>query len=41
MAMALATLAVLHPVRIEDPEVVGKSYPDFFTDLEQLGFVTE
>ena len=37
MAMALAPLALLHPVTIEDPEVVGKSYPDFFRDLEMLG----
>jgi 3-phosphoshikimate 1-carboxyvinyltransferase len=41
MAMALATLAIRHPVRIEDPDVVKKSYPDFFTDLQTLGFVVE
>ncbi|WP_368671734.1 3-phosphoshikimate 1-carboxyvinyltransferase [Lewinella sp. W8] len=41
MAMALAPLALLHPVRIEDPMVVGKSYPDFYHDLESLGFVVE
>lgn len=40
MAMALAPLALLHPVRIEDPQVVEKSYPAFFTDLQQLGFQT-
>jgi len=38
MAMALAPLALQHPIRIEDPEVVGKSYPDFYRDLETLGF---
>jgi 3-phosphoshikimate 1-carboxyvinyltransferase len=38
MAMALATLAVRGPVRIEDPDVVKKSYPDFFRDLERVGF---
>ncbi|MEO0731497.1 MAG: 3-phosphoshikimate 1-carboxyvinyltransferase [Bacteroidota bacterium] len=38
MAMALAPLALLHPVRIEDPEVVGKSYPDFYRDFATLGF---
>ncbi len=41
MAMALAPLALLHPVRIENPEVVGKSYPDFYTDFGKLGFRTE
>ncbi|HLU93997.1 MAG TPA: hypothetical protein VKZ54_07730 [Membranihabitans sp.] len=39
MAMAFAPLAVLHPVRIEEPEVVSKSYPDFWVDLERLGFI--
>lgn len=39
MAMALAPLALLHPLTIEDPEVVGKSYPGFFEDLSGLGFV--
>lgn len=38
MAMAFAPLALLHPVRIEEPEVVVKSYPDFWKDLEILGF---
>ena len=37
MAMALAPLALLHPVRIEDPGVVEKSYPDFWGDLGDLG----
>ncbi len=37
MAMALAPLALLGPVHIEDPEVVGKSYPDFYADLSKLG----
>ena len=39
MAMAFAPLAVLHPVIIEEPEVVSKSYPDFWVDLERLGFI--
>ncbi len=38
MAMALAPLALAHPVRIEAPGVVDKSYPDFYRDLEQIGF---
>ncbi|MFK8163429.1 MAG: 3-phosphoshikimate 1-carboxyvinyltransferase [Lewinella sp.] len=41
MAMAMAPLALLHPIKIEDPEVVGKSYPDFYRDFERLGFVVE
>lgn len=38
MAMAFAPLAVLHPIIIEEPSVVSKSYPDFWIDLEKLGF---
>lgn len=42
MAMALAPLALQHPVLIEDPMVVEKSYPDFYRDFQKLGFkVTE
>ena len=37
MAMALAPLALRHAVGIEDPEVVGKSYPGFWDDLRTLG----
>ncbi len=37
MAMAFAPLALLHPIRIEDPMVVVKSYPEFYDDLAQLG----
>lgn len=39
MAMALAPLALLlGPLKFEQPEVVAKSYPAFWTDLAQLGF---
>lgn len=38
MAMALAPLAMLGAIDIEDPEVVGKSYPAFWEDLKKLGF---
>jgi 3-phosphoshikimate 1-carboxyvinyltransferase len=38
MAMAFAPLALLGDVDIEDPKVVVKSYPDFWKDLESLGF---
>ena len=39
MAMAFAPLAMLGEIKIEEPNVVIKSYPDFWSDLEQLGFV--
>lgn len=38
MAMAFAPLALLGPIRIAEPEVVSKSYPDFWRDLGTLGF---
>lgn len=42
MAMAFAPLALLIPtVEIEDYQVVEKSYPDFWKDLEQAGFTIE
>ncbi len=41
MAMAFAPLALLQPVVIEHPHVVAKSYPGFWNDLKQAGFVSE
>jgi len=41
MAMAFAPLAVLHPIQIEEPDVVNKSYPKFWDDLKNLGFEME
>lgn len=38
MAMAFAPLAMQHPIRIHEPAVVGKSYPAFWEDLQQIGF---
>jgi 3-phosphoshikimate 1-carboxyvinyltransferase len=38
MAMAFAPLAFLGPVEVEHPEVVRKSYPQFWEHLEQAGF---
>jgi 3-phosphoshikimate 1-carboxyvinyltransferase len=39
MAMAFSALALkLDSVSIEDPEVVKKSYPNFWTDLKSVGF---
>ena len=36
MAMAFAPLAMQHPIEIEEPEVVVKSYPDFWKDLQKI-----
>lgn len=39
MAMTFAPLAILNGnIRIEDPEVVTKSYPGFWNDLVSIGF---
>ncbi|MDR9457966.1 MAG: 3-phosphoshikimate 1-carboxyvinyltransferase [Salegentibacter sp.] len=38
MAMAFAPLGLKVPFEIEDAMVVSKSYPDFWKDLEKLGF---
>jgi len=38
MAMALAPLATLMDVVIEDPDVVRKSYPNFWNDMVTFGF---
>jgi 3-phosphoshikimate 1-carboxyvinyltransferase len=39
MAMAFAPLALVIPqVEVEDADVVEKSYPAFWTDLEKVGF---
>ncbi len=36
MAMAFAPAALVTPIGIENPEVVSKSYPNFWDDLEKL-----
>jgi|SRR6476661_226454 len=38
MAMAFAPLALLGPLQIEAPEVVRKSYPQFWNELAKIGF---
>lgn len=38
MAMSFATLGMLGPVEIENPEVVSKSYPSFWEHLRIAGF---
>jgi 3-phosphoshikimate 1-carboxyvinyltransferase len=37
MAMAFAPLSVLTNIIIKDPDVVSKSYPNFWNDLTKLG----
>ena len=42
MAMAFAAAAIKYPgLRINNPEVVTKSYPDFWEHLQQAGFQIE
>ncbi|MEK9755900.1 MAG: 3-phosphoshikimate 1-carboxyvinyltransferase [Bacteroidota bacterium] len=38
MAMSFACLSLVNPIIIKDPMVVTKSYKNFWTDLEKLGF---
>ena len=38
MAMAFAPLATKTSLQIEDPDVVEKSYPKFWEDLQSIGF---
>lgn len=38
MAMAFAPLAILGSIHIKNPEVVSKSYPDFWDHLKKMGF---
>ncbi|GAA4043588.1 3-phosphoshikimate 1-carboxyvinyltransferase [Flavobacterium chungnamense] len=41
MAMAFAPLALKTPLIIQDAEVVSKSYPAFWEDLQNIGFLIE
>ncbi len=41
MAMAFAPLAMFGSIQIEEPNVVVKSYPEFWKDIQKLGFVVE
>ncbi len=41
MALAFAPLALKVPLEIEEAEVVSKSFPEFWEDLQQLGFSVE
>jgi 3-phosphoshikimate 1-carboxyvinyltransferase len=39
MAMAFAPLSLLGPLTIDHPEVVEKSYPAFWNEMEKQGFI--
>jgi 3-phosphoshikimate 1-carboxyvinyltransferase len=41
MTMAFASLGMLGVVELEGEEVVEKSYPEFWSDLADLGFITK
>ena len=41
IAMSFAPLAMINTIKIEDPLVVEKSYPEFWEDLKKLGFEIE
>jgi 3-phosphoshikimate 1-carboxyvinyltransferase len=38
MAMAFAPAAFKHKIAINNPQVVSKSYPSFWDDLQKIGF---
>ncbi|HZV69249.1 MAG TPA: 3-phosphoshikimate 1-carboxyvinyltransferase [Saprospiraceae bacterium] len=41
MAMSFTPLAALHPIVMRDPEVVSKSYPGFWRDMNAIGINSE
>jgi len=41
MALAFAPMALTMPIRINNPQVVTKSYPHFWDDLRLAGFTIE
>jgi 3-phosphoshikimate 1-carboxyvinyltransferase len=41
MAMSAAIVSTVIPTEIEDPEVAGKSFPTFWTELCNLGLIIE
>ncbi|MDF1697313.1 MAG: 3-phosphoshikimate 1-carboxyvinyltransferase [Saprospiraceae bacterium] len=41
MAMSFGPFAALFPIEIEDYLVVSKSYPNFWKDLEKVGFIVD
>jgi 3-phosphoshikimate 1-carboxyvinyltransferase len=41
MALAVAGLHAAGPVTIEEAQAIGKSYPDFYADLQRMGVLVE
>ena len=41
MALAFAPLALIEPLKIQDADVVTKSFPSYWRDLKNLGFSVE
>jgi 3-phosphoshikimate 1-carboxyvinyltransferase len=42
MAMAFAPACIMFPgLKMDNPQVVSKSYPEFWNDLKRVGFVIE
>ena len=41
MALAFAPLSMQHPIAINDPQVVTKSYPQFWSHIRQAGFIID
>ena len=41
MAMAFAPVAMLHPIVIDEPGVVAKSYPSFWEDMARVVMVEQ
>jgi 3-phosphoshikimate 1-carboxyvinyltransferase len=41
MAMAFAPLAMKIPLQVEDPNVVSKSFPTYWTNLREVGISVE
>lgn len=39
MAMAFTPLSMIYPIKIENPNVINKSYPNFWNDLKKLNFI--
>ena len=38
MALAFAPVALVQPITINNPQVVSKSYPHYWNDLQAVGF---
>ena len=38
MALSVAPLGLIVPITINDPDVISKSFPEYWNNLSQLGF---